>query len=147
MKIEECDIYIFEICSMKTYTDITKMYQTNYVDKNCVVHSQNAEDLYNDLHIIRGLFPPDKIVIFQTHFRLNLIYNDESQSIDARNTIYETVKKFTENSKNTFICDPNEIIITLDYLKDSNHWSDIGIIACFNYYKEKFFNNNYQSSV
>jgi hypothetical protein len=108
-QFNECDWFIFEICSIKIYTN-SGFYVFNELTNDYVIESQTADDLYNDLMILRNSIPEDKNILFQCHFRPNIIYNDESKSIESREIIYKTIKQFCDNNKNTYIYDPSVII-------------------------------------
>jgi len=75
-QIDNCDVYIFEICSLKLYNykgfycQYEQMPNNDISDYNVII--QDEEDLYKDLGIIKEFFPNKKI-IFQCHFRPNII--------------------------------------------------------------------------
>ena len=92
-----------------------------------------------DLHTIRGLIPFNKKILFQVHFRPNIIYNDTSKTIDKREIIYNAIKNFCEKTENTFIYDPSNLIQTNHSFFDGDtHFTDNGYIENFN-----FIYNNY----
>ena len=103
-QIDECDWHIFEICSLKLYTKDN--YAVQYELTNDYEYSeQSKEDLLIDLQKIR-----DRVkgkILFQCHFRPNIIYNDPSRMIQKREIIYETLKYFCGQTPNTYLYDPS----------------------------------------
>ena len=86
-QFNECEYYIFEICSLKLYKNNgfeVQLELTN--DFNCIL--QTEEELMEDLHIIRNIIPVNKKILFQTHFRPNIIYNKVNKTIIQREIIY-----------------------------------------------------------
>jgi hypothetical protein len=71
---------------------------------------QSEEDFYNDLIVLTSLIPKGKPIIFQTHFRPNIIYNDPSMAIEYREIIYNNIDKFCNENENTYLYDPSIII-------------------------------------
>lgn len=137
-QFDECEWFIFEICSTKLYQN--NGYQVQFEltnDFECVL--QTEEDLMNDLFLIRNLVPPNGKILFQVHFRLNKIYDDVSKTIENREFIFDTVSKFCEDNENTYIYDPSVLIQTDHSLFDGNiHFSESGHIESF-----KYICNNY----
>jgi hypothetical protein len=90
-EIDNCDIYIFEICSLKLYKYKNFFCQFEQMPNNDISEYdtiiQSEDDLFNDLYIIKSFFPNKKI-IFQCHFRPNIINNDEKYKINNREIIY-----------------------------------------------------------
>ena len=132
-EFDECEWYLFEICSLKLYTKNGFQVQPEVTkDYDCII--QTEEDLYNDLQIIREMIPFNKKILFQIHFRPNIIYNDTNKSIGKREIIYDVVRKFCEKNKNTFIYDPSILLQTNHSLFDGNtHFNNKGHIESFNY--------------
>jgi hypothetical protein len=136
-QIDKCDVYIFEICSLKTYNyrgfycQYEQMMNNDISDYNVII--QDDIDLYKDLHKINQLFPNKKI-IFQCHFRPNIIYNDASKVIPKREIIYETVLKFCYENANCFLYDPS-IVLTdnNNFFDGDNHFYQSGYDASFKY--------------
>jgi hypothetical protein len=137
---DSCDVYIFEICSLK----IKKLenYYINLKDNNDTYdYKQTSEELYNDLLMLRNLINIDKKIVFVSHFRPHVIYNDESKRILSRETIFEIIKDFCKKNKdlNVIYYDPSTFINSHhEYLIDKYHYNE-------RYYKECFENlyNNY----
>jgi hypothetical protein len=132
-QFDECEWYLFEICSLKLYKnngfdvqfEITNDY--NYI-------LQTEEELLEDLHSIRELIPLNKKILFQVHFRPNIIYNDANKKIDKRELIYNVINKFCEKNKNTYIYDPSSLLETNTSLFDGDtHFTDTGHFESFNY--------------
>ena len=110
-KFDECDWYLFEICSLKLYKN--NGFEVHFEVTNEYDYIlQTEEELMEDLQTIRKLIPFNKKILFQVHFRPNIIYNDSSKSIEKRELIYNLINKFCENNENTFIYDPSVLIQT-----------------------------------
>jgi hypothetical protein len=145
-KFEMIDIYIFEICSLKTYCkegffvqeelcklrnknggyDIVEKYDTKILSR---------EELLLKLNELRNLIHSSKPIVFQTHFRPNIIYNNDNMCIKNREIIFDTIEYFCKNNSNVFIYDPS-IIVKLygpTMLTDDNHFSKKGHIKNFEY--------------
>jgi len=137
-EFNSCDVYIFEICSLKI-KKINDFY-INLKDNNSKYdYIQTNEELYNDLSILRKLINIDKKIIFVSHFRPNLIYNDESKKIISREIIFNTIKQFCENNidLNVLYYDPSNFINShINYLSDNYHYNE-------KYIKESFENLYY----
>jgi len=132
-QFDECEWYLFEICSLKLYKnngfevhyELTNEY--NYI-------LQTDEELFEDLQVIRQLIPFNKKILFQVHFRPNIIYNDANKTIEKREILYNVINKFCKKSKNTFIYDPSILIQTNHSLFDGDtHFTHNGHIESFNY--------------
>jgi len=134
----QCDYYIFEICSLKLYEK--NGYQVQYEFTNdYTCNLQSETDLYNDLEILQGLIPKGKKIIFQIHFRLNVIYNDASKVIDKREIIYNVVNNFCNTHENAYLYDPSIILNEDKSLYDGEtHFNNIGHIISFNYIYDNF---------
>jgi len=133
-----CDWYIFEICSLKLYRqdgyDVQFEHTNNYI---CSI--QNGEELYMDLKEIRDKIPNDKNILFQVHFRPNIIYQDDTKKLENREIIYHTVKRFCDNNENTFIYDPSVLLQTNHSLFDGDtHFTDDGYIENFHRIYENY---------
>ena len=135
-----CDAYIFEICSLKLYEK--DGFQVQYeMSSNYQMREQTSNNLYNDLKKIRKMIPADEKIIFQTHFRYNIIHNNPKLAIKNREIIYQTVKKFCDQNENTFIHDPSVIFIenpNNSFLIDKNHFNPDGFITNFNFIYDNF---------
>ena len=131
-EFDECEWYIFEICSLKLYT--LHGFQVQYEhtnDYDCILQSE--EELLEDLITLRNLIPSNKKILFQTHFRPNIIYNNEN--INKRELIYNVIKKFCENNNNNiFIYDPSLLIkLNLSLFDGDTHFTTNGHLESFNY--------------
>jgi hypothetical protein len=136
-----CEIYIFEICSIKLYIknnfyvqyELTNDYETIIQDEN---------ELYNDLEILYNLIPKGRKIIFQTHFRPNIIFNDDTKLIKNRELIFNTVQKFSLLNKNVYHYDPSIIIQKNNLLFDNDtHFTHEGYIESFKYLYNTFIEN------
>jgi hypothetical protein len=134
---DNCEWYMFEICSLKLYKYHDFEVQHEITNEHiCTI--QTPEDLLNDLNIIRELIPFNKKILFQVHFRPNIIYDDSSKSIEKREIIYNVVHDFCNTHKNTFIYDPSILLKTDHSLFDGDtHFTQKGHIESFKY----IFNN------
>ena len=112
-QLPQCDWYIFEISSLKKYLyrgfpcQFEQAYDRNLSEFD--IQIQTAEELYSDLVHLVSLFPEKKI-LFQCHFRPNIIYGDESKAIPKREIIFHTLEKFCKERDNIFLHDPSILI-------------------------------------
>jgi len=138
-QFNECDFYIFEICSLKIYTkDNYQVHSEHTTDFQ--VNLQTEQELYDDLLILYNMIPKDKKIIFQTHFRPNIIYNNISKMIIQRTIIYDTVFNFCKRNNNTYIHDPSILLKSNKALYNSDvHFNEKGYIANFNDIYTKYF--------
>lgn len=136
-EFEFCDWFVFEICSLKLYT--RNGYHVQYeLTQDYDTENQSAEDLENDLKIIREMVPENKKILFQVHFRPNII--NGGQVIDNREIIYEVVDKFCKNNVNVFIYDPSVLIKqNLSYYNGNVHFTTYGHARSFEYMYDNFF--------
>ena len=82
---------------------------------------------------------PNKKIIFQCHFRPNIIFRDETKRIEKRETIFNTLKKFCEGRENIFLHDPSFLIKNDHSLFDSgDHFTEKGLETNGNYIYEHF---------
>jgi len=141
-QFDECEWYLFEICSLKLYKNNGFEVQHELTDEyNYIL--QTEEELFEDLQVIRQLIPFNKKILFQVHFRPNIIYNDCSKTIDKREIIYNVIHKFCENNENTFIYDPSILIQKEHSLFDGDtHFTSDGYIESFNYIYNNYLCNN-----
>ena len=135
---DTCKLFIFEISSIKIYKhdnfyvqyELTNTYETQL---------QTEEDLLNDLYILRNLISANIPIIFQTHFRPNIIYNNLSKTIEKREMIYNVLNKFSQESKYIYIYDPSIILKSNNSLFDGDvHFTLDGYIKSFDYLYNKF---------
>jgi hypothetical protein len=141
-QFNDCDWYIFEICSIKLYKN--KGFEVQHEHTNdYTMFIQSKEDLKDDLYTIRSLIPYNKKILFQVHFRPNIIYNDENKKIVKREVIYEVVNEFCDNNYNTFIYDPSILLRKNTSLYDGDtHFTPIGSVESFNYIHEYFLQSD-----
>lgn len=137
-QFDDCEWYIFEICSLKLYKNNGLEVQYEETNEyNCTL--QTEEELLEDLHTIRELIPFNKKILFQVHFRPNVIYNDVNKTIEKREVIYNVVNKFCEKNENTFIYDPSVLLQTDHSLFDGDtHFTHSGYIESFNYIYDNY---------
>lgn len=129
----DCEWYIFEICSLKLYKN--NGYEVQYeVTNEYDIILQTEEELYEDLCKIRKLIPQNKKILFQVHIRPNIVYNDDTKTIDKREIIYNVINNFCKKNKNTYIYDPSNLIKTdYSFFDGDTHFTNSGNLAHFNY--------------
>lgn len=132
-EFNSCDCFLFEICSIKVCE--RDGYQVQYeLTDNWTLRTQTREELYGDLQIIRSIVPQEKLVVFQTHFRPNIIRNNVLLKISKRELIYFTVLAFCNAHSNTRIYDPSILIREDKSLYDGDvHFTERGHLRNFNY--------------
>jgi len=133
--IDICDTYIFEICSLKLYKYKGFYCQFEQIFDNVVseyeIVTQTEDDLFHDLETLISFFPNKKI-IFQCHFRPNIIYDDPTKQIDNREVIYTTLLKFCKIHKNCQLYDPSLLLNANKSLFDGDiHFTYDGYDATF----------------
>jgi hypothetical protein len=129
-QFNECEWFLFEICSLKLYKKdhfYVQCEQTN----DYITTVQTKEDLWNDLCILRKMVPNH--LLLQVHFRPNIIYEDETKSVENREIIYNTVKLFCEQHEKTFMYDPSILLQNHSFMYDDTHFNDAGHMESFNY--------------
>lgn len=138
-QFDECEWYLFEICSLKLYKN--KGFEVQFeVTNEWNLELQTEEELLEDLQVIRQLIPANKKLLFQVHFRPNIIYNDPNKSIQQREVLYNLIHKFCDENENTFIYDPSILIKTNHSLFDGDtHFTTRGHIESFNYIYNNYF--------
>jgi hypothetical protein len=139
-KINECDWYVFEICSIKIYTK--NGFQVQYeLTSDYEQRIQTREELMADLYELMSLLPPNGKILFQGPFRLQVIRNDEALTIEKREIIYETLDTFCkENSNRCFLYDPSVIIKdNHSIFFNETHFTDSGHHVSFNYMYDNYF--------
>jgi hypothetical protein len=132
-QFNECLWYIFEICSMKLYNNNGFEVQ-HELTNNYQQILQTDEELLEDLCTIRELIPVNKKILFQVHFRPNIIYNNSNKTIERRDKIYNIVSGFCDKYDNSYIYDPSIILQADNSLFDGDtHFANRGNIESFNY--------------
>jgi hypothetical protein len=139
-QFDECEWYIFEICSLKLYKN--NGFEVQYELTNEYKYTiQTEEELLEDLYVIRKLIPNKKI-LFQVHFRPNIIYDNSTKAIEKRELIYHVVNKFCEKNENTFIYDPSILIQSNHSLFDGDtHFVSNGYMESFHYIYNNYINS------
>ena len=137
-QFDECEWYLFEICSLKLYKN--NGFEVQYelaTEYNYIL--QTEEELLEDLHIIRNLIPFNKKILFQVHFRPNIIYNDHTKTIDKREIIYNIINNFCKNNENTYLYDPSVLLQLNNFLFDDNtHFLHEGYMESFNFIYDNY---------
>jgi len=135
----DCEWYIFEICSLKLYRMNGFEVQHELTGKFDDYILQSKEDLIEDLHTIRKMIPPHKKILFQTHFRPNIIYNDDNRVIEKRELIYNVINDFCKKNENTYLYDPSILLQSDHSLFDGDtHFYDHGLIKSFEFLYDNF---------
>ena len=135
---DSCDFYIFEICSLKLYEKDGYQVQ-NELTNNYISKIQSSDDLYHDLEILYSLIPKGKKVIFQCHFRPNIIYNNSSKMVINREIIYNRLNDFCMRNSNTYIYDPSTILkVNKSLFNGDMHFNSDGHIKSFEYIFTKY---------
>ena len=115
-------------------------YQVQYEltnDYACILQSET--DLYNDLEILQKLIPKGKKILFQLHFRPNVIYNNSSKIINKREIIFNVVNNFCNTHENAYFYDPSVLLNTNKSLYDGDtHFNYRGHKISFNYMYDNF---------
>jgi hypothetical protein len=134
----DCDCYIFEICSLKIYEKSGYQVQFELTnDYECSIQSET--ELYSDLKILRDLIPEGKKIIFQIHFRPNIIHNNNTISIEKREIIYNVINNFCSMNKNTYLYDPSVVLNKDNTLFDGDtHFNIRGLQTSFEYLYDNF---------
>ena len=136
-QIDICDAYIFEVCSLKEYKYKGGYCQFEQIEMNDVsdydICIQTKEELIQDLYTIVGFFP-GKRVVFQCHFRPNVIYNDDCKALRNREIIYNTIYEFCKLNSNCYLYDPSVLIREDHTLYDGDtHFTQKGYRYSFNH--------------
>jgi hypothetical protein len=133
-QFEICDIYMFEICSLKLYE--RDGFQVQYeLTKDYSMRIQTKEDLFNDIQTLIEMIPVGKPILFQSHFRPQIIYGDSAKTIESREVIYDTLVQIHNlYPDRVIIHDPSEIIKSNHALVyDDVHFSEWGLDVNFNH--------------
>jgi len=140
-QFDECEWYVFEICSLKIYNhDGYEVQHELSRDSNYTI--QTEDELIDDLKSIRELIPAFKKVLFQCHFRPNIIHDDETKRIESREIIYSSICRFCETAQNTFLYDPSVLIKGDHSLFNGNvHFNHEGHAKSLSYLCENYFQN------
>lgn len=140
---EECDFFVFEICSIKIYEFNKYQIQSELTGQPVYYYIQTEKDLYDDLTILYEKIPKNKKIIFQCHFRHNIINDDETKTITNRNIIYDTIKKFCEEHNNVYLHDPSILIKNCPAMlrgdDDIDHFTTEGYVKNFEHLCETYF--------
>lgn len=137
-QFDNCEIYIFEICSLNLYKNNEFEVQSELTEDYTSILQTDAE-LLEDLNTIRGLIPINAKLVLQVHFRPNIIYNDESLAIENREVIYNVINTFCGQNENTFIYDPSILLQTDPSLFDGeNSFTQEGYKSSYKYIYDNF---------
>lgn len=112
--LDNCEIYIFEICSIKIFEKDGYHLQVELLQRSTTTdfttYLQTEAELLSDLIVLRNLIPKEKKVIFQCHFRPNIIFNNPMLELKNRELIYKVLTEFCKTTEHTYLHDPNIII-------------------------------------
>ena len=113
--IENVDIFIFEICSLKYYT-----YEGFYVrSERCskaIESIDNTCDVINKLNKLRSIIPSYKKIVLVSHLRPNIYRN--GHIIKSRETIHNICKEFCAVNNNCYHYEPSIIVDKIKKEKD-----------------------------
>lgn len=142
-EFDQAEWFIFEICSIKLYENDGFQVQAEITTEH-VEREQTEEELLDDLKNIRNLISPWGKILFQVHFRPNVIHDNDS-IIEAREMIHKTVMKFCQDNENTYIYDPSILLHSNIELFDGNvHFRELGHIESFNYIHDKYISKYFK---
>lgn len=104
-QLDTCDIFAFEVCSMKLYE--RNGYQVQYeLTNDYVRREQTDEELANDLVLIRKMIPSEKPIIFTCNFRPNIIHGHPS--LGTRDRVFQALETFCrDGTNNSYLIDPS----------------------------------------
>ena len=140
-QFNEVDVYLFEICSLKLF--IKDGYQVDFHNTHdYTTYTQTAYELHNDLHTLINMIPSNKKIIFQCHFRPNIIQNDDTKSIRNREIIFDILTNISTIYPNVKIYDPSKLLKNKQYLYDGDiHFKDEYYEEIFNYLYDNYISN------
>ena len=142
-EFDQAEWFIFEICSIKLYENDGFQVQVELTNEY-VEREQTEEELLYDLKNIRNLIPQWGKILFQVHFRPNVIF-DNGNTIEAREIIYKTVAKFCQDNENTYIYDPSILLHSDTELFDCDvHFTGNGHIESFNYIHDNYISKYFK---
>lgn len=139
----ECDWYIFEICSIKIHT----IDGFQVMEENCRGYAydtaiQTEDELLDDFISLSNLIPENKKILFQVHFRPNIIHDNDAKIIENREIIYRVAKKFCNIRSNTYVHDPSIILKNnLNAYDDDVHFNNNEHKLNFKYIRDNYLFN------
>lgn len=106
----DIDLFIFEICSIKEHSYNNYFLQEEFLDDKIKYTTKilSYDDFLNDLRNLAKLV--NKPIIFQTHIRPNIIYDNNKLMIVNREVIYNACKQLEKEFNNVYVYDPSETI-------------------------------------
>lgn len=109
-EINNIDVYVFEICSIKEYNQKGYYLMEPLLDGKINYNTNNLsyDNLVNDIEQLIKLV--DKPVILQTHFRPNIFFDNETMQINNREIIYKACCHIKSLHNNVYVHDPSELI-------------------------------------
>jgi len=126
-----CSAYLFEICSLKIYEKDGFQIQCELTNDN-YLREQTKQEIINDLEELYNLIPKGKRIIFQCHFRQNIIHNNPAKKIENREIIYSALIEFQKTHNNVIVCDPSDLVKNnLQYYDGDKHFWESGHLAFF----------------
>ena len=120
---DNCSIYLFEISSLKLFFKNGFSIMSEIAEQYNSFEKQTKEDLKKDIRILINLIGNDKKIVFQCHFRPNIIENDDKLKIENREIIYEAINEIQSEYENVFLHDPS-IFIRENHLSETNLFFD-----------------------
>jgi hypothetical protein len=82
--------------------------QSEFNSDECVVRQMSDRDLHADLQHLHNMIPANKPIIFQCHFRHQVIHG--GAIIENCETIHDVLRQFTKAHANTLMMDPSEYL-------------------------------------
>lgn len=105
--INDCDVYIFEISSIKTFT-VDGFQVSSPYERGAVYSNQLKDEFLESLDNLVKLIPIDKKIIFMTPIRSDVIYG--VRPIAEQKIICEGLAEFVTDKNNITVCDPTTFI-------------------------------------
>ncbi len=106
-QLDKCSLFFFEICSMKIYQKEGYYVQSELCDAPFVLQSE--EELISDLHAICSMIPKSKTIVFQCHFRPQII-SEKKDAVENREVIYYAIKAVESAYQNVLLYDPSILL-------------------------------------
>jgi hypothetical protein len=126
---DSCDVYIFEICTMLCQTREGHLTYCGLDPMNTLTR-QTEDSLYRDLETIYSMIPRNKLIILQSHFLPDVIYNQKP--IKNRTSIFNTLERFSKSYENVVHHNPSFFLKEDNSIAaDDRHFSSEGRLRNF----------------
>ena len=142
-EFDECSVYIFEICSLKLYEK--NGFQVQFELTNDHTETlQTKDELRNDLIQLINMIPKNKRIVFQCHFRMNIMWNDQKCMIQNREDIFDVLQQVASEFNNVRVYDPSEYLKNnKSSLSDATHFNEQGHVQSFDYIFDHFISKSF----